>query len=53
MEVGDPRQMGSPTLVGNRPCFHTRSGVHHLRRLHGQPGWVTCLVGVHFPHVNT
>ena len=59
MEVGDPRQMGSPTLGGGIPalsyklsfilsCFHVRSGAPHLSVLHSQLGQVTCLGGPFF-----
>ena len=33
-------------------CFHMRSGVPRPSGLHGQPGRVTRLGGVNFPHMN-
>ena len=59
MEVGDPRQVRCPALVGLPisffflDCFHMRGGVPHLGGLPGgQPCRVTRLGGVSFLHVN-
>ena len=56
MEVGDPREVRSPALVGLPispynlsfflDCFHMRGGVSHLGGLPGQPCRVTRLGGV-------
>ena len=41
--MGEYAEYGASTL---------RSGVPHLSGLHGQPGRVTRLGGINFPHVN-